>query len=158
MTDRDNLIYGDDLKPGLEFSLGSMTLSEADIIAFAQQWDPQPIHTNPTAASEGPWGGIIASGIQTVAVYQRLIVDALWSRAAVKAGRSFQVELRRPVRPGTTLAGKVLISEVTVRPERNDALVVVNAELVDESGAVVLKLTLDGFMLLRNTTDNPAAS
>jgi acyl dehydratase len=147
--DTGELLYGEDFRPGMEFAFGSVTLSEQDMIAFARQWDPQYFHIDRAAAADSPWGGIIASGIQTVAVYQRLVVEALWSRAAVKAGKAMTANLRRPVRPGATLTGKVVVREVTHRPDRGDSIVSVAAELVDDSGAVVLELTLDGVLLLR---------
>jgi acyl dehydratase len=142
--------YGEDFEPGMEFRFGSLTLSETDIIEFARQWDPQLMHIDPTAAAVGPWGGLIASGIQTIGVYQRLVVEALWSGTAVKAGRALEAKLRRPVRPGATLTGSVVIREVTRRPERGDALLLVDAQLVDQSGEVVLELTLDAVLLLRS--------
>ncbi|HEX3827072.1 MAG TPA: MaoC/PaaZ C-terminal domain-containing protein [Sporichthyaceae bacterium] len=145
----DELLYGEDFRPGMEFAFSSVTLTEDDMISFARQWDPQSFHIDPAAAAESPWGGIIASGIQTIGVYQRLVVEALWSRAAVKAGKALTANLRRPVRPGTTLTGKVVVRTVTHRPQRGDSIVSVAAELVDDSGAVVLELTLDGVLLLR---------
>jgi acyl dehydratase len=142
-------LYGDDFRPGMEFAFGSVTLDEADIVEFARRWDPQAMHIDQAAAAAGPWGGLIASGIQTVGVYQRLVVDALWSRTAVKAGRALEAKLRRPVRPGATLTGKVVIREVSPRPQRGDAVVLVDAQLVDQNGEVVLDLTLDAVVLLR---------
>lgn len=146
----DELLYAEDFRPGMEFAFGSVTLTEEDMISFARQWDPQYFHVDRAAAADSPWGGIIASGIQTVAVYQRLVVEALWSKTAVKVGKALTVNLRRPVRPGATLTGKVVVREVTHRPERGDSIVSVAAELVDDSGAVVLELTLDGVLLRRD--------
>ncbi|HZE65523.1 MAG TPA: MaoC/PaaZ C-terminal domain-containing protein [Sporichthyaceae bacterium] len=146
-----DLLYGEDFKPGMEFEFGSLTLTESDIISFAREYDPQLMHVSKTAAEASPWGGIIASGVQTVGVYQRLVVDAVWSRTAVKAGRAMNLELRRPVRPGTTLTGKLVVQEVTLRPERGDALMVTRSELTDDAGEVVLVLVLDGVMLMRPT-------
>lgn len=154
VPDIGNLLYGEDFRPGMEFAFGAVTLSEADIISFARAWDPQYFHIDPVAAADSGWGGIIASGIQTIAVYQRLVVEALWSRAAVKAGRALTANLRRPVRPGATLTGKVVVRAVNHRPERGDSIVSVAAVLVDDSGAVVLELTLDGVLLRR---DRPVA-
>jgi acyl dehydratase len=133
----------------MEFAFGSVTLSEDEMIAFARQWDPQYFHVDREAAAHSPWGGIIASGIQTVAVYQKLVVEALWNQSAVKAGKALTANLRRPVRPGATLTGKVVVQKVTHRPERGDSNVLVAAELWDDSGAVVLELSLEGVVLRR---------
>jgi acyl dehydratase len=144
-----DMLYGEDFKPGMEFQFRSLTLSESDIMGFAREYDPQLMHVSKTAAEASPWGGIIASGVQTVAIYQRLVCDAVWNRTAVKAGKTMHVEMRRPVRPGTTLTGKLVVQEVSLRPERGDALVVTRSELTDDAGEVVLVLTLDGVMLMR---------
>jgi acyl dehydratase len=149
----EELLYGEDFRPGMEFGFGSMTLSEQDMISFARQWDPQVFHVDPAAAADTVWGGIICSGIQTVAVYQRLVVAALWSRTATKAGKVITANLRRPVRPGATLTGKVVVREVSHRPERGDSNILLAAELWDDSGAVVLELTLYGVVLRRGGPD-----
>lgn len=146
-----DLLYGEDFKPGMEFQFGSLTLTESDIIGFGREYDPQPMHVSKAAAEASPWGGIIASGVQTVGIYQRLVVDAVWSRAAVKAGKTIHADLRRPVRPGTTLTGKLVVAEVNLRPERGDAIVTTRSELTDDNGEVVLILTLEGVMLMRPT-------
>jgi acyl dehydratase len=148
---RDDLLYAEDFKPGMEFHFGSLTLTESDIIAFGREYDPQLMHVSKTAAAASPWGGIIASGVQTVGVYQRLVVDAVWNRTAVKAGKSIHADLRRPVRPDTTLTGKLVVQDVKLRPERGDGLVTTRSEITDDSGEVVLILTLEGVMLMRPT-------
>jgi acyl dehydratase len=148
---RDDLLYAEDFKPGMEFHFGSLTLTESDIIAFGREYDPQLMHVSKTAAEAGPWGGIIASGVQTVGVYQRLVVDAVWNRTAVKAGKSIHADLRRPVRPDTTLTGTLVVQDVKLRPDRGDGLVTTRSEITDDSGEVVLVLTLEGVMLMRPT-------
>ena len=78
--------YAEDLKVGQEFAFGTWPMTEADIIAFAKVYDPQAIHIDPEVAAERPYGGIIASGLQTMSIYQALLVDALWNRVVGKAG------------------------------------------------------------------------
>ncbi|QPF82351.1 hypothetical protein IC762_21585 [Bradyrhizobium genosp. L] len=50
------MLYADDLAEGQTFQLGSYTISEAEILEFAGQYDPIPIHTDPVAAAAGPFG------------------------------------------------------------------------------------------------------
>jgi acyl dehydratase len=74
------------------------------MIAFAALYDPQSFHIDVEAAKASPYGGLIASGFQTLAIGFRLFLDT-----AVLAGTSFGSnavdELRwlKPVRPGDTL-------------------------------------------------------
>jgi acyl dehydratase len=92
------MFYAEDLAVGQRFELGSYTISEEEIVGFAKQYDPVPIHTDKEAAATGPFGGLIASGFNTLAIYQRLIVEAVWTQVAGIVGRSFEVRLSRPVR------------------------------------------------------------
>ena len=97
------MLYAEDLAVGQRFQFGSYEISEEEILRFARQYDPVSIHTDKEAAAKGPFGGLIASGFNTLAIYQRLIVEAVWTKVAGIVGRSFEVRLFRPVRPGTRL-------------------------------------------------------
>jgi acyl dehydratase len=141
--------YADDLVPGAEFALGEHTLSEAAIVSFAREWDPAPMHVDPEAGRAAGFGGVIASGLQTLAVYQRLAVPTLWADFASGVGRSFEVRFRRPVPAGTTLTGRAVVESVQPRPERGNAVAVIAAELADEAGQVVLALGVEAVLPLR---------
>ena len=67
------LYYLDDLRVGQRFSSGEHALDAAQIKAFAAQYDPQPFHLDEAAAAASPYGGLIASGFQTLLVSFRLI-------------------------------------------------------------------------------------
>ena len=71
------MLYAEDLREGQEFPFGSYSMVEDEMLAFARQYDPIPIHTDPAAAAASPFGGLIASGLHTMAIYQRLIVEAM---------------------------------------------------------------------------------
>ena len=113
------VVTADDLAVGDRIPFGSRTLSEDEILAFARDWDPQWLHTDPAAAAAGHHGGVIASGIHTLAVLQRLCVEALYSRWAVIAGRGFdRLRFTAPVRPGDTLTGAATILAVSLDDTR----------------------------------------
>jgi acyl dehydratase len=130
MNDAD-MIYAEDLTPGQQFLFGSWTVTEDEIIAYGTAWDPQPIHVDREAAAAGPFGGVIASGLHTLGIYQRLLWEAMGGRLASKAGRELRFRLLRPVRPGTTLTGAAEMQTITPRPERGDAVLHWTAWLVD---------------------------
>jgi acyl dehydratase len=67
--------YFEDYVPGLIVDCGSFTMNEADIIAFAREYDPQPFHVDPVAAKDGPYGGLIASGWHTTSMMMRQLVE-----------------------------------------------------------------------------------
>jgi acyl dehydratase len=96
--------YFEEFTAGSEIVSGGQTLTLDSMIAFAALYDPQSFHIDVEAAKTSPYGGLIASGFQTLAIGFRLFLDT-----AVLAGTSFGSnavdELRwlQPVRPGDTL-------------------------------------------------------
>ena len=149
------MLYAEDLVEGQQFQFGEYVIGEAEVLQFARQYDPVPIHTDPVAAAAGPFGGLIASGFNTIAIYQRLIVEAVWSKVAGIVGRSMEVRLPAPVRPGATLTGQSEIQKITLRPERRDAIVIFKTQLIDGEGKVVLILVLDALIRLRPEKTQP---
>ncbi|MGB6244684.1 MaoC/PaaZ C-terminal domain-containing protein, partial [Gordonia sp. (in: high G+C Gram-positive bacteria)] len=128
------LVYGRDLKVGGVYQLGSHLVSEPDLIAFASDWDPQYFHVDPQAAQSSPYGGLIASGLHTLAIYQRLMVTHVSTDWAVIAGRGLDgVRFLRPVRPGDTLTGSATISDL-LEDDRNRTLVSIAADLRNADG------------------------
>ena len=102
--------YFEDWKVGERLETGSRTLGEAEIVAFAREYDPQPFHVDPEAAKRSPFGRLVASGWQTTALTMRLIVESgiFGARGGIGLGVD---ELRwlKPVYPGDTLR---VVSEV----------------------------------------------
>lgn len=115
-------MYFDDLPVGYRFETGTRSLSEAEIIAFAQDYDPQPFHTDPEAARHTIYGGLIASGVQTMGVALRLVLESgVWTDASMGSPGLDEVRFLHPVRPGDTLrvSGEVLASAPSeTRPDR----------------------------------------
>lgn len=111
MTDR----FYEDFKVGDRFMSGGMTITEAAIIDFAQQWDPQPFHTDPAFAATWTFGGLIASGLHTMGATLRLWLDLGIFRACSLGSPGIgEVQFPRPVRPGDTL--RVVSDIVELRP------------------------------------------
>ena len=97
--------YLDDFTVGSIFETEGKTVSEAEILEFALKYDPQPFHMDVEAAKAGPFGGLIASGIQTMALGLRLLLQAQVFAPGASMGSPGMDELRwlKPVRPGDTL-------------------------------------------------------
>ena len=108
MTER----YFEDYAEGAVFTVGTMRVSEAEIVDFARKYDPQPMHTDPEAAARGYFGGLIASGWHTGAMMMRLFADNFLSPASSVASPGLD-ELRwlKPVRPSDVLSLRVTILE-----------------------------------------------
>lgn len=111
MTDR----FYEDFKTGDRFTSGGMTMTEADIIAFARQWDPQPFHIDAEFARSWTYGGLIASGLHTMCVTLRLWLELGILRACSLGSPGLgEVQFPRPVRPGDTL--RVITDITELRP------------------------------------------
>ncbi len=97
-------LYFDDFKPGNSFQSAALLVSEALIVEFGRFYDPQVFHTDPQAAKETVYGGLIASGLQTIAITFKLFLET-GSLAASGLGSPGLDEIRwkAPVRPGDTL-------------------------------------------------------
>ncbi|WP_267616282.1 MaoC/PaaZ C-terminal domain-containing protein [Gordonia bronchialis] len=146
-----SLVYADDLEVGRVYQLDSYTLTEDEIVEFAKTWDPQIFHVDKAAAEAGAYGGLIASGLHTLSIYQRLAVAGSFGEWNVIAGKRFSdVQFLRPVRPGDTLTGTLVIDAVDIDP-RGRALVTTTAELVNDRGAAVLSVTVDAYVRTRPT-------
>ena len=110
--------YFDDLKEGERFVTGEWTLDEAEIVAFARAFDPQPIHVDATGAADGPYGGLIASGFQTMALGFRLFYElGVINQACIGGPRIDNVRFHRPARPGDTIRAIATVAET--RPSRS---------------------------------------
>lgn len=140
--------YFEDFQPGQVFDLGRVTLTEEEIIAFAAQYDPQPFHLSPERAKESPFGGIIASGIQTLALFMRLFVDGILNDAVSLASPGMdEVRWRNPVQPGETLKGQSTVAECTASRSRPEmGIVRFHHELVNDADAVVMSLSSTQFL------------
>ena len=67
--------YWDDMKAGEVVELGSHTMDKERMLSFAREFDPQPFHTDPERARTSAFGGLVASGWHSAALYMRLLVD-----------------------------------------------------------------------------------
>lgn len=147
-TDR---LYFEDFVPGRTFALGSAVLTEADVVAFAREWDPQAFHLDGAAAEAAGLGGLMASGWQTACVWMRLYVDAVLNRGAMLPAPGID-ELRwvRPVRPGMRLHGRAVVLDAAVSgrdPARGRFGL--RGELAGDDGGLVMTMTASGRAWLR---------
>ena len=114
--------YLDDFSEGSTFETEGKTLSEAEILEFALKYDPQPFHMDVEAAKEGPFGGLIASGIHTLAIGVRMMIQAQVFAPDASIGSPGMDELRwlKPVYPGDTLRMRGEVLETTPSRSKPD--------------------------------------
>jgi len=136
----------DDFEPGRVYELGTKVVSQDEIVAFARQFDPQPFHLDPEAAKDSVFGGLVASGWHTGAMWMRLYVDSLLGGASGQGSSGIE-ELRwlAPVRPGDTLSGRLTVLEATVSESHPDRVSVrIRGEMVNQDGVTVMSMVSRG--------------
>lgn len=116
-------MYFDDLPVGYRFEAeAEHEVTEAEIMAFAREWDPQPFHVDPEAAKASAYGGLIASGLQTIGIALRQVLAMnVWADSSMGSSGLDEVRWYVPVRPGDRLRtrGEVLSSTPSAsRPDR----------------------------------------
>jgi acyl dehydratase len=145
--------FFEDFEPGRTFELGARTVTEEDIVEFARRWDPQPFHVDPEAAKDSVFGGLIASGWHTGAMWMRLYVDSMLGGPSSMGSPGIE-ELRwlAPVRPGDTLTGRLTVLETTPSERRPDrGTVRIRGEMVNQSDVVVMQMTSRGHFARRDS-------
>jgi acyl dehydratase len=144
--------YFEDFREGDELVLGTRTVTRDEIVAFAQQFDPQPFHVDEDAAARSHFGGLVASGWHTVAMWMRIYVDEVLLHSA-SLGSPGVEELRwlKPVRPGDTLTARARV--LWARPSDRDprrGTVFSESEFVNQDGEVVMRLRARGLFARRD--------
>lgn len=134
--------YFEDFHPGDAMMLGSHTITEAEIIAFAREYDPQVFHTDPEAARRSAFGGLIASGWQSCGIFMRLLVDGLLKDSSALASPGVdEIRWLKPVRPGDVLQGRLTVLDATPSRSKPDRGLVKHAcELSNQRGEVVMTM------------------
>ncbi|MGD0431187.1 MAG: MaoC family dehydratase [Acetobacteraceae bacterium] len=133
--------YFEDFVAGAVFEFGSVTVTEPEMIAFARQFDPQVMHTDPEAAAKGPTGGLIASGWHTIAMMMRMYADHFLPETGLPAPGVDEVRWLRPVRPGDTLSMRVTIEEARLSRSKPDrGIIRPFSEVLNQHGDVVLTM------------------
>lgn len=136
-------IYYEDFTPGREFGTEGVTLTEGQIIDFARSYDPQPFHLSVEGAKETIYGGLIASGFQTMALTFRLFAQT-GALAAGSLGSPGVDALRwpRPVRPGDTLRATVRVLDRRPSASKPDrGIVRLGWTTLNQRGEPVLTMT-----------------
>jgi acyl dehydratase len=147
--------YFEDFPVGLTVDLGSHEFTAEDIIAFARQYDPQTMHTDPEQARSSIYGGLIASGWHTVVAYMRLLVDAVMGDSE-SLGSPGVENLRwlKPVRPGDTLRARFTVLEANESRSRPDrGIVRSRGEMLNQRDEVVMQVEAVNFFGRRSPAD-----
>jgi acyl dehydratase len=132
----------EDFAVGGSIDLGSKEVTAEEIVEFAGEFDPQPMHLDEAAGRASILGGLSASGWHTCAMFMRLLCDAvlLHSTSQGTPGVDY-IKWKRPVLAGDRLHGRATV--VATRPSKSRpgiGLVTLRSELSNQLGEPVLEL------------------
>ncbi|MGZ5073106.1 MAG: MaoC family dehydratase [Usitatibacter sp.] len=131
-------LYFDDLTVGRRFTSATKEVTEAEIKAFAREYDPQPFHLDEEAARSTLFKGLAASGWHTMAMSMRLMVEGGLPVAGGIVGAGGEISWPRPTRPGDVLQVVSEVVEATASRSKPDrGVVTVRSETLNQNGEVV---------------------
>ena len=140
--------YFEDYVVGTGAEVGKLTLTEAEIIEFANRYDPQDFHTDPQKAANGPFGGLVASGWQTAAAVMRVLVDHYLDSASSLGSPGLDgLRWLAPVRPADVLTVFAKISSSRRSRSATDrGLLKMKVELFNQHAVCVM--TIDAVSMI----------
>jgi acyl dehydratase len=134
-------LFWEDFVEGSLDEYASRLVTRDEIVAFAAEFDPQPMHLDEDAARSTMLGGLAASGWHTCVLLNRAVVDVLIKNAhAVEIPGVDEVKWLKPVRPGDrlTVRANVLDKRASSRPDMG--LVSFLFEVLNQSREPVMTL------------------
>ena len=135
--------YYEDFQEGSVERFGSRVVTREEIISFAAEFDPQPMHLYEAAARRSPLGGLAASGWHSCAIMMRLIADGFILDSSCMGSPGIE-ELKwlQPVRPGDRLAVRRTVLEKRTSKSRPElGFVRFRFDLVNQNGETVMEQT-----------------
>jgi acyl dehydratase len=156
MTARD--YYLEDFEPNVAYLSPPRTISEEEAIGFARRYDPQYFHTDPVAARDSAFGGLVCGGFQTAALAWALVLDSRMFDQCPVAGLGVD-ELRwlAPVRPGDTLRCRFTLLESRrsgTKPDQGVARF--KYEVINQDQRVVMTLVITQLLKYRPASSSTA--
>ncbi len=151
-------LYFEDFRVGDVSEFGPRRISREEIIAFAVQFDPQPMHMDEEAAKHTMLGGLAASGWHTCCIMMRMLTDGFLLDAASMGSPGIdEVKWLRPVRPGDSLTVRGTVQSARVSRSRPDrGFVTFLWEVFNDRGERVMTMICPQMMLRRNYAGAPA--
>jgi len=149
------MIYFEDIELGMREELGSYTFTAEDIVQFASEWDPQVFHTDPEAAKDSIFGGLVASGWHVNVIWMKLIVASRLNRMRKEGFRMAggvspgfkDMKWLVPVRPGDTLTYfSTSAAKVDLKSRPEFGILQSHNEAVNQDGVTVMTFTGQAYM------------
>jgi acyl dehydratase len=136
-------LHWEDFQPGAVAIYGPRLVTREEIVAFAAEFDPQPMHLDEAAASATMLGGLGASGWHSCCLLMRMIADGFILDSSSMGGPGIEeVRWLNPLRPGTRIRIRSTVLESRASNSRPEmGLVKFLFEMLDEADATLTTLS-----------------
>ena len=136
-------LHWEDFEPGAVALYGPRLVTREEIVAFAAEFDPQPMHLDEAAASATILGGLGASGWQSCCLLMRMICDGfILNSTSMGSPGVEEVRWLRPLRPGTTIRLRSTVTDKRESKSKADmGLVKFLFEIIDDTDTPLTTLT-----------------
>ena len=141
-------MYFDDLKIGMTVDTAPALIQKDKMIEFAKDYDNIPLHTDEEYAKTTPFGKLIAPGVMSFMSVWAKYLEVSFFKDSLLAGKSTKIEWIKPVFADDVLSGKVTITNLIKRNEKN-GIVEVTVEAYNQNGELVLKNVTEAIVKCR---------
>jgi acyl dehydratase len=150
-------LHWEDFQPGAVAVYGPRLVTREEIVAFAAEFDPQPMHLDEAAAAATMLGGLAASGWHVCCLLMRIITDGfVLNSSSMGAPGVEEVRWLRPLRPGMRIRVRSTVLETRASKSRPEmGLVKMHHEVLDEGDAVLTTLTSTAMLGRRQPGTRP---
>ena len=132
----------EDFPPGHFGTFGPRRVTREEILAFAGEFDPQPMHLDDEAASRTMLKGLSASGWHLCSLMMRMLCDGYVGRTASLGSPGVnEVRWLAPLRPGDDIILDVEVTEARVSRSRAETGIVTFRSVVrNEAGQALCEM------------------
>jgi acyl dehydratase len=144
-------LYFEDFHVGQRFdSVGTYTVTAAEIKEFGQKYDPQPFHLDEAAGEGSFFHGLAASGWLTAAIVMRLRVLSIKVAGGMIGAGAEEMRWTEPVRPSDTLRTEIEVVGVRLAKSRPEyGVVTTTTKAINQREQVVMRATVNFLAPLR---------
>jgi acyl dehydratase len=136
--------YWEDFQPGAVEIYGPRLVTREEIVAFAAEFDPQPMHLDEAAASATMLGGLGASGWHMTSLLMRVIADGfILDSSSMGAPGIEELRWLKPLRPGTQIRVRATVLDARASKSRPEmGLTRFRYEMIDDADEIIVAMTV----------------
>jgi acyl dehydratase len=151
--------YFEDFTVGMVIEHGPRLVTREEIVAFAAEFDPQPMHLDEEAARASILGGLAASGWHTCCLLMRMACDSfVLDSSSMGAPGIDEVKWLKPLRPGTHITLRTTVLDTRVSNSRPEmGFVKVRMDVRGDEGDPIMTLTTSMIMGRRDSSQATAS-